>query len=193
MTIYSSTFCGLPLTTGDIICTCDGEEDSLLGQFWRMLGKMTPGEIDHCILYLGPGGRCVESGPKGVITLDMPGETWDAAALVKQRWLLDRFYGVAYPLANLGLSPHQEQRMRLSVAGFCLEQAVRSKPYNINFFNPEIDGAFYCSQLIYKAYLGENINLNTNQGTPAGLLASIVFPQEIWNASAHRQPEKQTG
>lgn len=103
--------------------------------------------------------------------------------------MLDRFYGVVYPLADLGLAPDDERGIRENVARFCLEQATFSKPYNLNFFDPDTDGAFYCSQLIYKAYLAEGINLNTNQGTPAGLFAAIVFPQELWDTCAHRKVE----
>ncbi len=189
MTLYTSSFCGVPLTTGDVICTTDGEEDSLLGRFWRLMGQLAPGDVDHCIVYLGPGGRCIESGPKGVIVFTMPGEVWDAAALFPERWLLDRFYGVVYPLADRGIAPADERRIRANVARFCLEQATFSKPYNLNFFDPDTDGAFYCSQLIYKAYLAEGINLNTNQWTPAGPLAAIVFPQELWDTCAHLKCE----
>lgn len=189
MALYTASLCGVRLTTGDVICTTDGEENSLLGRFWRMLGRLAPGDVDHCILYLGPGGRCIESGPKGVIVFAMPGDVWDAAALFEERWMLDRFYGVVYPLAGLGLSTDDERRIRENVARFCLEQATASKPYNLNFFDPETDGAFYCSQLIYKAYLAEGINLNSNKGVPDGLLAPIIFPQELWNACAHLKYE----
>ncbi len=189
MTLYSASFCGVPLTTGDVICTTDGEEDSLLGQFWRMMGRLAPGDVDHCIMYIGPDGRCIESGPKGVIVFAMPAEVWDAAALFYERWMLDCFYGVAYPLAGRGIPTDDEHRIRENVANFCLEQATFSKPYNLNFFDPDTDGAYYCSQLIYKAYRAEGINLNTNQGTPDGLLARIVFPQELWNACVHTKFE----
>ncbi|HRF49198.1 MAG TPA: hypothetical protein PLC98_16315 [Anaerolineales bacterium] len=189
MTLYTSFFHGVPLTTGDIICTTDGEQDSLFGRFWQMMGQLAPGDVDHCILYLGPGGRCIESGARGVITFTMPGEVWDAAALVDERWLLDRFYGVAYPLADLGLAPEDERGIRERVADFCLRQAISSKPYNPNFFNPDTDGAYYCSQLIYRAYLAEGIDLNTNHGMPAGLFAPIVFPQELWNTCPHLKRE----
>ncbi len=189
MTLYTSSFYGVPVTTGDVICTTDGEEDSLLGRFWQLMGRLAPGDVDHCVVYLGPGGRCIESGAKGVIVFTMPGDVWDAAALIQERWLLDRFYGVVYPLADLGLAPEDEGRIRENVARFCLEQATFSKPYNLNFFDPNTDGAFYCSQLIYKAYLAEGIDLNTNQGMPADLLAAIVFPQELWDTCAHRKPE----
>jgi hypothetical protein len=184
---YTYTFQGLPVTTGDIICTRDGEEDSAFGRLWRLLGRLVPGEVDHCIIYLGPGGRCIESATRGVIEFEMPGSEWDAPALFDRRWMLDSFYGVAYPLSGRGLTAEQETRTRLAVANFCWEQALHCKPYNPNFFNPRRDGAFYCSQLVYRAYLAQGIDLNTNQGVPAGLLAQIVFPQEIWNACDHRR------
>ena len=189
MALFTASLCGVPLTTGDVICTTDGEEDSLLGRLWRMMGNLAPGEVDHCIMYLGPGGRCIESGPKGVIVFTMPGDVWDAAALFPERWMLDSFYGVAYPLAGRGISADDDRRVRENVARFCLEQATFSKPYNVNFFDPDTDGAYYCSQLIYRAYLAEGINLNSNQGVPAGPLARIVFPQELWNACAHLRSE----
>lgn len=192
-TLYSASFCGLPVTTGDVLCTQDGEAGSLFGRLWSLLGRVVPGEIDHCLLYLGPNGRCIESGPRGVIVFEMPGESWDPRPLFAQRVILDSLYGAAYPLANRGLSPEQEASIRQCVAAFCLEQAALGKPYNLNYFNPQKDGAFYCSQLIYRAYLAEGIDLNVNVGVPAGPLKSIVFPQEIWNACPHlalQQKEK---
>lgn len=189
MRIYSHIFHGLHLQTGDIICTQDGEADSLFGRLWRAFGKLVPGEIDHCVLYLGPGGRCIESAARGVIVFHMPGETWESQALFKQRLLLDTFIGVAYPLQGRYYPPEKEARIRRAVAAFCLEQAMHSKPYNLNYLDPQNDYGFYCSQLVYKAYLAQGINLNSNQGVPRnGLLADIVFPQEIWNACLHRKP-----
>lgn len=184
--IYRHFFNGLPVSTGDILCTQDGEENSLFGQFWSLMGRVVPGEVDHCLIYLGPGGRCVESGPKGVIMFEMPGEIWDARPLFSKRWILDTLYGVAYPLAKFK-QPAEEERIRLEVAAFCVKLETECKPYNLNFFNPQRDSAFYCSQLVYKAYLAQGIDLNTNQGVPAGVLAPIVFPQEIWNACEHKE------
>lgn len=186
MPIYTHTYHGLPVATGDVICTQDGEPDSAFGRLWKLLGLVVPGEVDHCVLYLGPGGRCIESATRGVIEFEMPGPGWDAPACFDQRWMLDSFYGVAYPLADRGFSAEQEARIRRSVANFCREQAQHSKPYNPNFFNPSKDGAYYCSQLVYKAYQAQGIDLNVNVGVPTGLLAPIVFPQEIWNACQHR-------
>ena len=193
MPIYTYTFHGLPLTTGDIICTRDGEHESAFGHLWQLLGRFVPGEVDHCIAFLGPGGRCIESATRGVIEFEMPGSSWDALAQFNQRLMLDTFYGVAYPLAGRGFSDAEETAIRLAVANFCREQALHGKPYNPNFFDPRRDGAFYCSQLVYKAYLAQGIDLNTNQGVPGGPLAPIVFPQEIWNACQHRQPAPPAG
>jgi hypothetical protein len=189
MTIYTHSYYGLMVSTGDIICTRDGEENSLFGKLWGLLGKLVPGEVDHCLLYIGPGGRCVESAARGVVVFEMPGDRWDSKALFSERWLLDTFHGVAYPFANRNLPSLEEGKIRQGVADFCLAQAANCKPYNINFFDSQKDGAFYCSQLIYKAFIAFGINLNTDQGVPKGRLGPIVFPQEIWNACPHHQPE----
>lgn len=187
--IYSHTFHGIPLQTGDIICTQDGEENSLFGRLWRAFGLLVPGEIDHCLIYLGPGGRCIESAARGVIVFHMPGQTWDSPALVNQRQLLDTFIGIAYPLEDRGIPVEKEIRLRQAVAAYCLEQATRSRPYNLNYLDPQRDRSFYCSQLVYKAYLAQGIDLNSNLGVPStGLLSEVVFPQEIWNACPHRRP-----
>lgn len=191
--IYAHEFHGIPLQTGDIICTQDGEEDSPFGQIWRLLGRLVPGEVDHCVVYVGPGGRCVESAARGVLVFEMPGNTWEAGALSQKRLLLDTFYGVAYPLAGRDLRPEEEKRLRVAVANYCLDKALLSKPYNLNVFDAQRDSAFYCSQLVYKAYLRQGLDLNSNTGVPVGgLLERIVFPQEIWNACPHRryQPEQ---
>lgn len=187
--IYTHQLNGLRVQTGDVICTSDGTFDSLYGRFWLLVGRTLPGDVDHCTIYLGPGGRCVEAGPGGVIVYEMPGDQWDAAPLAKQRLFVDRLYGVAYPLANRGLSIAEEQRIRKAVAQYCLEQAALKKPYNFDFFHPDKDNAFYCSQLVYKAYLEQGIDLQTSPASsassplcPMHLLERIVLPEEIWES-----------
>ncbi len=64
---------GLPVQTGDILCTTVGDEKLWPGLAWRAFGALVPGPIDHMALYVGPGGRCVESGPAGVVVYDLPG------------------------------------------------------------------------------------------------------------------------
>lgn len=186
--IYNHSFNGISVQTGDILCTRNGEEGNLFAQFWRLMGLLVPGEIDHCAIYLGPGGRCVESAAKGVITFEMPGEYWQPGARARKRGLHDVLVGVAYPLEGRGYSPNEQRRIRLGVTTYCEEKAVKRSPYNLNFFNPETDGAFYCSQLVYKAYLEQGVDLNTNEGIPfAPVLDKVVFPQEIWEACEHRR------
>jgi len=179
---------GLVVQTGDIICTSNGKPDILPGQFWRLVGRLVPGEVDYVALYLGPGGRCIEAGARGVVTFEVPAQGWNAEAMAAQRGaLIDTFYGLAAPLAGSELSEEEERLMRERLAAYCLAQV--GKPYNLNFFDPEGENSFYCSQLAYKAYQQIGINLNTGlameqlPGTNA-----IIYPQEIWQGNSHRKP-----
>jgi uncharacterized protein YycO len=98
--------------------------------------------------------------------------------MAQRGMLVDTFYGVAYPLDEIGLTRDEEADIRTGVAEFCLAQV--GKPYNLNFLDPDREDALYCSQLVYQAYLPFGINLNrglfmeqlpgTNQ---------IIYPQEI--------------
>ncbi len=177
---------GLAIQTGDIICTSNGKPDILPGEFWRLVGHLVPGDVDHVMMYVGPGGRCVEAGSRGVITFDIPNSTWDTERMARQRGLLfDTFYGIASPLEGQGFTSEEEAEMRTTVSKYCLAQI--GKPYNLNFLNAETEETFYCSQLIYKAYQQVGIDLNTGlsieqlPGTNA-----IIYPQEIWGECMHR-------
>lgn len=183
---------GLTLQTGDLICTSDGSGEILAGQFWRLLGRLVPGPVDHIVVYVGPGGQCVESAAFGVVRFEFPDATWDGEAMMGQRGaFVDTLYGVAYPLVGKGFTPEQESAIRLQVARFCLEQAIQRKPYNLNFLNPCTSEAYYCSQLAYCAYLPHGVDLNTGLGVP-NLKGSeqIVYPQEIWEGCNHRRGGK---
>src|SRR5512143_3661476 len=177
---------GLTLQTGDILCTMNGKPDILPGEFWRLVGRLVPGDVDHVVIYTGPAARSVEAGSRGVITFDLPGATWDTERMAAQRGhLFDTLYGVASPLDGLDLSEEDETRLRQAVAAYALAQV--GKPYNLNFLDAETENAFYCSQLAYKAYQQVGIDLNTGlsiehfPGTNA-----IIYPQEIWAGSPHR-------
>ena len=187
--VYTTTINGLSLETGDLICTTDGGGELLAGQFWRLVGKLIPGDVDHIVVYIGPGGRCVESGANGrVITFEMPGDTWDPDAMYETRKLIDTFYGIAYPLSGKNLAEAEENDIRGQVAAYCLKQAESDKPYNINFLNSDTEDAFYCSQLAYCAYRLCDIDLNTNRGIPAiPGTDSVIFPQEIWAGCVNRR------
>jgi len=185
--IYTYQIEGIPVQTGDIICTMNGKPDILPGEFWRFIGRLVPGDVDHVAIYLGPNGRCVEAGGRGVITFDVPSGRWDTERMAPQRGLLfDSFYGVASPLDGLSIAEEEENELRTAIAGYCRAQI--GKPYNLNFLNAETEESFYCSQLAYKAYQQIGIDLNTGltleqlPGTNA-----IVYPQEIWNGFSHRE------
>jgi hypothetical protein len=186
--VFSINLEGLAVQTGDILCTANGLADIPVGEFWRLIGRLVPGEVDHVAIYLGPAGLCVEAGSRGVNPFRIPASSWDAVAMIHQRGpYVDRLVGIAYPLQGRGLSPRQECHIRLAVRAFCLEQARLKKPYNLNFLHPDTDEAFYCSQLPYRAYLPHGINLNTGAAVP-GLPGSeaIIFPQEIWTGCIHQ-------
>ena len=181
--LYSHSFNGVTAKTGDILFTRDGEEGSLFGEFWKLIGRMFPSEFSHCAMYLGPGIRFIESAAKGVVIVEMEGDEWDGIRYGKERLLVDELIGVGDPIAGRAISPERENEIRENVVAYCLEQAHEQKPYNLNFFNPETDGAFYCSQLVYKAYQTQGINLHVHIGESADSpFAALVFPEDLWNA-----------
>jgi cell wall-associated NlpC family hydrolase len=185
--VYTYQIEGIAVQTGDIICTMNGKPDILPGEFWRLVGRLVPGDVDHVAIYLGPDGRCAEAGARGVITFDIPKGTWDTEYMARQRGLLfDTFYGIASPIDGLQVSEEEEVEMRSRIAAYCLAQLGKS--YNLNFLNPETEEAFYCSQLAYKAYQQIGIDLNTGlamEQLPG--TNGIVYPQEIWNGFPHRE------
>jgi hypothetical protein len=183
--VYQYLLNGNVIKTGDIICTTDGDENLLPGQFWRLIGLLIPGDVDHVAIYIGPDGNFIESGPNGVIEFSINKNIWNAEKLTKQRGpLIDKLYGIAYPFFNKILSIEEEYFMRESIYQYCLKQIGKS--YNINFLDSDTESAFYCSQLIYKAYLSIGINLNSSLNiTRLPGTEIIVFPEDIWNSSYH--------
>ncbi len=190
--IYDFSFDGLPVTTGDILCMTDGADGSARGTLWGALGAFVPGPIDHCILYVGPQGRCVESGAGGVIAYEMT-PAWDARPFNSTRHLIDKIYGVAYPVAGRNLSAEQERSIRLGAAQFCLDQARARKPYGFRFRQPDNEDAFYCSQLVYVAYRKHGIDLSQHKNRgPISRMLRIVFPGTVWNSCVHRRLAEQS-
>ena len=189
--IYTYQIEGITLQTGDIICTMNGKPDILPGEFWKLIGRLVPGDVDHVAMYVGPNGRCIEAGTRGVIKFTVFDGQWNAERMTRRRGLLlDTFYGIVSPLDGLQASPEEEAEMRLQVTEYCLAQV--GKPYNLNFINAETENAFYCSQLVYKAYQQVGIDLNTGlameqlPGTNA-----IIYPQEIWDGFPHREAKRE--
>lgn len=181
---------GLTVRTGDLICTNTGGQSMPGGLFWKLFGQVIYGDVDHIAVYVGAGGRCVEAGAKlRVVTFEITDNTWDASKMTDMRGpILDSLYGVAYPLAGRSLTQEEEDRIRESVARYCIRQAEAKKPYNAIFIDSQTEDSFYCSQLAYKAYLKEGIDLNTNTGVPdVPGTESIIFPQEIWMGCEHEK------
>ena len=181
---------GLRVQTGDLLCTTDGGGADITGQFWRLIGKLIPGDVDHIVIYVGPEGRCVEAGAKGkVITFNIIGDTWNADEMRSERGpFVDMLYGAAYPLLSGDIDPARAIAIREDVAAYCIRQAELNKPYNLNFFDSATEGSFYCSQLAYRAYLRNGIDLNT--GASAWNIPGsekIVLPQEIWDGCVHEK------
>jgi hypothetical protein len=187
--IHAFTIDGLQLQTGDLICTTDGGGPDLKGQYWRLIGELIPGDVDHIVVYVGPGGLCVEAGATGkVVSFEVKAHQWNASGMVAERGFLDVLYGVVYPLERRGLDEARVTEVRERVAAYCLEQAQLRKPYNLNFLDSSTREAFYCSQLAYAAYLRQGIDLNTGMGIPSiPGTESIIFPQEIWSGCEHRR------
>lgn len=186
--LHTFSFNGVTAKTGDILFTRDGQAGSLFGELWKLLGHVLPGDLDHCAMYLGPGIRFVESAAKGVVVVEMQGDKWDGIRYGKERLLVDELIGVGDPIAGRGIASERENEIRENVVAYCLEQARERKPYNLNFFNPEKDGAFYCSQLVYKAYETQAINLHVHIGESADSpFASLVFPEDVWNACLKKE------
>ncbi|NIP22745.1 MAG: hypothetical protein GWN67_14340 [Phycisphaerae bacterium] len=188
--IHTYKIDGLTVRTGDLICTNTGGQSLPGGLFWKFFGQLIYGDVDHIAVYVGPGGRCVEAGAKyRVVTFDVSENTWDAVKMTDTRgYILDNLYGVVYPLAGRSLTRKEEDRIRENVARYCLRQAEAKKLYNPIFTDSKTENSFYCSQLAYKAYLKEGIDLNTNKGVPdVPGTESIVFPQEIWMGFEHKK------
>jgi len=187
--LHTSLINGVEVRTGDLVCTTDGGASFTAGQFWRLVGKLVPGAVDHVAIYIGPGGRCVEAGANGrVIAFEVPGGWWDAEKMCGQRKVVDTLYGIAYPLAAQPLTEEERNEIRQGVAGYCLAQVEAAKPYNLNFFDSRTENAFYCSQLAYRAYQLHGIDLNTGMGVPdIPGSQSIIFPQELWSGCAHKR------
>ena len=176
---------GLPLRTGDLIFTVSCNREAFAGEFWLLLGRMIPSEVDHVAIYVGPGGRCVEAGALGEVISFEIGHRWDGPLMAEQRGMTDRLFGIADPLEGRGIPPQRAQEIRRQVADYCLRQL--GKPFNGNFTDPHTEDAFYSSQLAYKAYLPHGIDFNLGRSIP-GFDAShrIVFPQEVWDACSMR-------
>lgn len=145
--VYRFSINGCQLKSGDVIFTKDGTNSVYSLSYWA-LGKLIPGEVDHSVLYVGPGGLCVEAGIFGVISFTAD-DRWDARTMFAERGMLDSFIAASSVLAGRGLSAGDEYAARSFVRAYALGSV--GKPYNMNFLQPESEWALYCSQLVYLA------------------------------------------
>lgn len=178
--VYEFNINGRTLKTGDIISTKDGS-NSIFSLGYRLLSKIIPGKIDHTVLYVGPGGLCVEAGIFGVISFTAA-DRWNSRDIFTERGLLDTFVSASSILAGRGLSAEAEYAARSFVRAYAL--GCVGKPYNLDFLHPNSERAMYCSQLVYLAYkkVGIDLNVGTSNG-PGKWCDTIIFPQEIYDNS----------
>ena len=84
--IHSYEISGLSVQTGDILCMAfDGEDVVNPGDYWRILGLLIPGEVDHVAVYVGSGGLCVEVSARGVYTFNLEDNQWAPEKMFKHR------------------------------------------------------------------------------------------------------------
>ena len=117
------------------------------------------------------------------------GATWNADEMRSERGpFVDILYGVAYPLLSVDIDPARAVAIREDVAAYCIRQAELNKPYNLNFFDSDTEGSFYCSQLAYRVYLRNGIDLNTGASVWSIFgTEKIILPQEIWDGCVHEK------
>jgi hypothetical protein len=180
MAVYEYSINDRLLKTGDVISTKDGA-NSIYSLGYRALGALIPGEVDHSVLYVGPGGLCVEAGMFGVITFSAA-DIWDSKEMLAERGLLDTFIAASSVLAGRGLSSEEEYAAREFVRAYAL--GCVGKPYNMDFLHPDNERALYCSQLVYLAYKKVGIDLNIGTSRITGKWCEIIVsPQEIYDNS----------
>ncbi|PKK40190.1 hypothetical protein ABB02_00549 [Clostridiaceae bacterium JG1575] len=77
-----------------------------------------------------------------------------------------------------------------NAADWCYAQI--SKPYNLNYYNMSTRAKFYCSQLVWAAFLDNyNIDLNTPAFANAAMLSNPVHPIElVWTDETNLIYEK---
>lgn len=177
--VYEFSINGRLLKTGDVISTKDGT-NSIYSLGYRILGAMIPGDIDHSVLYVGPGGLCVEAGMFGVVAF-ISGDNWHSKEMLSERGLLDTFVAASSILVNRGLSSNEDDEARSFVRAFALGSV--GKPYNLDFLHPDNERALYCSQLVYLAYHKLGIELNVGKSGMGKWSDKIIFPQEIYDSS----------
>lgn len=68
---------------------------------------------------------------------------------------------------------------KIAAANYASSKANQTNPdilYNLDFFNKNDESAFYCSQLPWKAYKNQGLDLEADQG----LLSQVVTPDDLY-------------
>lgn len=183
--VFQETIHGRLVTTGDVIFTREGP-NSIYSMGCTALGDKPPGEADHCLLYLGPAGLCVEAGVHGVITFEAGGN-WNAEQMFMSRGLVDTFHAASSLLAGRGLGAGEEIAVRTFVRGYAL--GCVHKPYNLKLTDLHDEKALYCSQLVYMAYRWAGIELHAAGTVLSGRRpVQLVLPANILENSVVIRP-----
>jgi cell wall-associated NlpC family hydrolase len=128
---------------GDIIVIHDD------GWFSGALGALFGGYWTHAGIYVGDG-VVTESYPTG-LSSPYPGVTTrrledDTGFWKAEDWAI--------------LSPVATEVQRRAASTYAMQQA--GKPYNYNYPDKETEGSFYCSELVWRAYQTQGIDLDSN-------------------------------
>ncbi|OUC50947.1 hypothetical protein B7939_08520 [Eggerthia catenaformis] len=116
---------------------------------------------------------------KGVVPLGHAGmvydKDWIIEALDKVKWGKNKWnkdHSKCYALGVKGTSVKQDAK----AGDYCVKQI--GKPYNYNYYNMGTRKSFYCSQLVYAAYLDTcGVDLNTPSFDIGSLKA--IHPVEL--------------
>jgi len=103
---------GIPLQTGDLICTRDGSDTILAGEFWKIIGTLIPGEVDHVAVYLGPKGAASRRD-RTACSCSRSRTGVGCGSMFQKRGIVDQLHGVAFPLRKRKLGIEATQRMRI--------------------------------------------------------------------------------
>ncbi len=141
-----------------------------LNQTLRMIGGTY---WFHSAIYLGGGEVAEATGPSPVSPVDQVS--------------VDNLYASAWWKGEITdwavIRPVATTEVRDQAASYAEGKANQVSPYvlyNTNFFDKESEDKFYCSQLVWKAYQMQGIDLEVNVGIMTTLFGPVVTPDDIF-------------
>lgn len=100
---------------------------------------------------------------------------------------VDNFYASAWWKGGITdwavIRPVTTTEVRDQAASYAEGKADQVSPYvlyNTNFYDKESEDKFYCSQLVWKAYQRQGIDLEVNFGIMTTLFGPVVTPDDIF-------------